>query len=229
MFQLYDPARGDVTEVKATNVRVLRIGAGEGVRVAIVADLLRRLAERERWQTAVLGVSDLSDRQLLYLNVHPFHEPGPELQLDVRAAVTSASHHVRTRSEADVREVTVAGPQGWFTPPDGVDPLAVRLALLRVHYRAPANLTGDDIASAVKDLDRWRDLVATWATQPSAAMAGIEPVVERLQDDLDTPGALDALETLAADVAISEGARFEAFAHLDRLLGLDLASEVGRR
>jgi cysteinyl-tRNA synthetase len=59
-------------------------------------------------------------------------------------------------------------------------------------------------------------------------MAGVEPVVERLSDDLDVPGALAALDRLAGDDALPPGARFEAFAHLDRLLGLDLASEVGR-
>jgi hypothetical protein len=37
------------------------------------------------------------------------------------------------------------------------------------------------------------------------------------------------LDHLAANEAVPPGARFEAFAHLDRLLGLDLASEVGKR
>ncbi len=79
------------------------------------------------------------------------------------------------------------------------------------------------------DLKRWRSLVAAWAEQPSAAMAGVEPVVERIEDDLDLPGALATLDKLGADESISPGARFEAFAHLDRLLGLDLAADVGRR
>jgi cysteinyl-tRNA synthetase len=60
-------------------------------------------------------------------------------------------------------------------------------------------------------------------------MAGVAAVVDRIEDDLDLPGALVALEVLAADESVSPGARFEAFAHLDRLLGLDLAAEVGRR
>ncbi|HVE24880.1 MAG TPA: hypothetical protein VNC22_05735, partial [Sporichthya sp.] len=75
VLRLFDPAAGEVRDVAPAVTRVLRIGAGEGVRVALVADLLRRLAERERWQTAVFGTSSMTDRQLLYLNVHPFHEP----------------------------------------------------------------------------------------------------------------------------------------------------------
>ena len=220
MLRLFDPAAGEVSEIRPTITRVLRISAGDGVRVAIVADLLRRLAERERWQTAVFGISSLTDRQLLYLNVHPFHEPGPEVQLAVRSADAPT---------LPGRNVAVAGPAGPPTLPEGVDPLAARLALLRVPYRQPASPAASDLAKAAADLDRWRDHVAAWAEHPSAPMAGVDAVVERLQDDLDTPGALAALDALAGDGSISPGARFEAFAHLDRLLGLDLASEVGRR
>lgn len=221
MIRLFDPATGKVSEVKPTITRVLRISAGDGIRVAIVADLLRRLAERERWQTAVFGVSSLTDRQLLYINVHPFHEPGPEVQLAVRDAGAPPS--------GTGREVVVAGLEPLPSAPDHLDPLAPRLALLRVPYRTAAALSGADVLAAADDLDRWRGLVAGWAEHPSAAMAGVDPVVERLQDDLDTPGALAALDRLAADDSLPPGARFEAFAHLDRLLGLDLASEVGRR
>ncbi|MBA3742166.1 MAG: hypothetical protein H0X00_04410 [Sporichthya sp.] len=85
------------------------------------------------------------------------------------------------------------------------------------------------MAAADAELKRWRALVADWAEQPSAAMAGVGPVIARIEDDLDLPGALVALDQLAADTSISPGARFEAFAHLDRLLGLDLAADVGRR
>ncbi len=49
-----------------------------------------------------------------------------------------------------------------------------------------------------------------------------------LDDDLDTPAALRTLSALAADPVIPDGSKFEAFAHLDRFLGLDLAREVGR-
>jgi hypothetical protein len=218
-LRLFDPARGAVDDVRPAVTRVLRIGAGDGVRVAIVADLLRRLAERERWQTAVFGTSSLTDRQLLYLNVHPFHEPGPEVQLSVRDAAAPAGPG---------RNVVVAALEAYPPVPDYLDPLAPRLALLHVHYREPAAVDGATIRELGADLERWRGLVAAWAEHPSAPMAGHEPIIERLQDDLDTPGALAALDRLAADDSVPPGARFEAFAHLDRLLGLDLASEVGR-
>ena len=47
-------------------------------------------------------------------------------------------------------------------------------------------------------------------------------------DDLDTPRALQVLRRLERDADVADGAKFEAFAHLDRLLGLDLVRDVGR-
>ena len=46
--------------------------------------------------------------------------------------------------------------------------------------------------------------------------------------DLDTVSALASLRGLAPDDAVPTGARFEAFLYADRILGLDLAREIGR-
>ena len=59
--------------------------------------------------------------------------------------------------------------------------------------------------------------------------AGVAAVVEAaFADDLDTPRALQVLRAIERDPAVPPGARFEAFAHLDQLLGLDLVRDVGR-
>ena len=52
-------------------------------------------------------------------------------------------------------------------------------------------------------------------------------VLSAFDDDLDTPAALRALRALAGDGQIPPGSKFESFAYLDQLFGLDLASEVG--
>lgn len=226
-LRLFDPATGEVREVTPAIGRVLRIAAEDGVRVAVIADVLRRLSERARWQTSVLGASSLSDRQLLYLNVHPFHDPGPDggAELAVRSRGSSAT-------EARAVEVGVfSGDVDPLAPPDGADPLAVRLALLEAPYREDVDLDPAIVAAAAVRLHGWRGLVASWAEQPSAAMPAdaVAVVAGHLQDDLNSPAALDALDALAADSSVAPGARFEAFAHLDRLLGLDLAADVGKR
>ena len=53
-------------------------------------------------------------------------------------------------------------------------------------------------------------------------------VLGALDDDLDSPAAVRSLHALAADAELPPGAKFEAFAYLDQLVGLDLARDVGR-
>ena len=66
----------------------------------------------------------------------------------------------------------------------------------------------------------------------SVLILGSGPVVIRqaaaFDYALDTPAALGTLHVLAEDGAIAPGAKFETFAYLDQLLGLDLAREVGQ-
>jgi cysteinyl-tRNA synthetase len=45
---------------------------------------------------------------------------------------------------------------------------------------------------------------------------------------LDTPTALVALGELEKDDKVDPGAKFETFVHVDRLLGLDLARDIGK-
>jgi len=112
----------------------------------------------------------------------------------------------------------------------GHDPLALRLAFLSSRYRQQANLSWDAIAAADGTLRRWRERVAEWAEQPSQAMDATahDEVLAAFDDDLDTPRALQVLRRLEKDDAVAPGARFETFAWADRLLGLDLARDVGR-
>jgi cysteinyl-tRNA synthetase len=112
----------------------------------------------------------------------------------------------------------------------GLDPLALRLALLEYRYRERPNLTWQALAEADEALRAWRGQVADWATHPSKPMCAgyVTRIGDAFDDDLDTPAALVVLRELAGDAEIPPGSKFETFAHVDRLLGLDLASDVGR-
>jgi cysteinyl-tRNA synthetase len=112
----------------------------------------------------------------------------------------------------------------------GCDPLAVRMAFLEQRYRQQMNLTWAGIAAADRTLARWRQRVAEWAESPSEPMAPDyeRSVYEAFADDLDTATALQALRRIEKDPELSPGAKFELFAHLDRLFGLDLARDVGK-
>ena len=112
----------------------------------------------------------------------------------------------------------------------GLDPLAVRLALMSRHHGEPADLTWDVLADADQTLRRWRELVAGWAESPSRPMCAevTAQVATAFDGDLDTPAALLALRGLEQDPQIPPGSKFESFLHADQLLALDLPREIGR-
>jgi cysteinyl-tRNA synthetase len=112
----------------------------------------------------------------------------------------------------------------------GLAPLALRLAFLEHHYREPVHLSREALEAADRTVRHWRELVAGWAGSPSKPMCAqyTGDVLGAFDDDLDTPAALRTLRALAADSQIPPGSKFESFAYLDQLFGLDLASEVGR-
>ncbi|WP_024873715.1 cysteine--1-D-myo-inosityl 2-amino-2-deoxy-alpha-D-glucopyranoside ligase [Saccharomonospora piscinae] len=75
---------------------------------------------------------------------------------------------------------------------DGVDPSAVRLALFSGHYRTDRAWTTELLSGAERRLERWREAVAL-PTGPEAEDT-VDRLREHLADDLDTPGALMAVD-----------------------------------
>ena len=67
-----------------------------------------------------------------------------------------------------------------------VDPMAIRLALLRHHYRSDWEWIDDELWDAVDDLDRWRRALSLGAGAPGRARWSTE-VLAALADDLDAP------------------------------------------
>lgn len=105
-----------------------------------------------------------------------------------------------------------------------VDPNAIRVALLSGHYRSDRAWTDALLVEAQERLARWREAVALGST-PSA-----DDLVARLRthlaDDLDTPGAIAAVDAWAAEALERRGTDTSAPAlvrdALDALLGVAL-------
>lgn len=106
----------------------------------------------------------------------------------------------------------------------GIDPAAIRLALLAHHYRSDWAWTELGLSGASDRLELWRSAVR------AAAGPDAEPVLQRvrehLSDDLRTPEALDTVDRWALQVAQGEGSDVGApqlVEHLvDALLGVRL-------
>jgi L-cysteine:1D-myo-inositol 2-amino-2-deoxy-alpha-D-glucopyranoside ligase len=82
---------------------------------------------------------------------------------------------------------------------DSVEPAAIRLALLSQHYRGSWDFDGVLLDIATARLERWRV-----AGQGEGAL---DEVRARLDDDLDTPGALAAIDEAAeASTGVSRAA-----------------------
>jgi L-cysteine:1D-myo-inositol 2-amino-2-deoxy-alpha-D-glucopyranoside ligase len=73
-----------------------------------------------------------------------------------------------------------------------VDPMAIRLALMRHHYRADWEWTDAELWRAVDDLERWRRAIAVGRGAPAGPV--VEEVLAALADDLDAPRALAAVD-----------------------------------
>lgn len=107
---------------------------------------------------------------------------------------------------------------------EGVDPMAIRLAILAHHYRDDWEWTDDGLRAAERRLDRWRTAVRR-SHAPDATKV-LDGVREALAADLDAPAALGVVDawvdaTLAGD-GTDTGATETVRATVDALLGVQL-------
>jgi L-cysteine:1D-myo-inositol 2-amino-2-deoxy-alpha-D-glucopyranoside ligase len=105
-----------------------------------------------------------------------------------------------------------------------VDPAAIRLALLRHHYRSDWEWTGQELTTAECLLGGWRRALASEAGAPADDV--VTQVLAALADDLDAPRAVGAVQewarlTLDGDTS-SATAGEQVRAVLDAALGLTL-------
>ncbi|HWD62777.1 MAG TPA: cysteine--1-D-myo-inosityl 2-amino-2-deoxy-alpha-D-glucopyranoside ligase [Humibacter sp.] len=100
---------------------------------------------------------------------------------------------------------------------DGVPAAGIRLALLAHHYREEWEWADDQLDGALHRLQRWRGIRSTENGVPASEV--LATVRARLADDLDTPGALAAIDDAAA--AGTDDLKL-IYAIADALLGIDL-------
>ena len=111
----------------------------------------------------------------------------------------------------------------------GADPMAIRLALLRHHYRSDWEWRDEEFAGAEEMLARWRRAAAAPEGAPSGPV--VAEVRQALAEDLDAPRAVRAVEAWAEESSgsgsgsdVEPGAGAVVARAVDASLGLQLRS-----
>lgn len=129
----------------------------------------------------------------------------------------------------------------------GFDPMAFKLAILSKHYQTEGNFTWEILEAAAARLDNWRGRAALrWQTHDTlvddddkderegsvSLLAAKQALIERLADDLDTPGALALIDESFNRLdhvrleRIHRAALVEFLELIDELLGLELLNST---
>jgi len=159
----------------------------------------------------------------------PHHEMGASEAQVLRGSWPYARHYVHTGMVAwQGHKMSKSRGNLVFVSHlrrEGVDPMAIRLALLAHHYRKDWAWTQEGLSAAVERLARWRAATAV-SSGPSAAPL-LARVRELLSDDMQTPTALDAIDHWVSEASSNGGSDMGAPSQVaqlcDALLGVRLA------
>ncbi len=103
----------------------------------------------------------------------------------------------------------------------GLDPLAARLCFLENRFRSQMDLTWTSLASAHSTLGKWRKKMLQWGD--SQEIFEDDEFLNAMENDLDTPRALQRIRTIEKNTEISDAQKRATFLYADKVLALDLS------
>lgn len=105
---------------------------------------------------------------------------------------------------------------------DGIDPIAVRLALMTEHYSEDRMWTDDRLSKAIQFVDRLRLLLSRPEVAPTSTV--VQEIIDALSRDLNTPRAIEILNAWCDETekGSTGGSAGELSRALDLLLGITL-------
>jgi cysteinyl-tRNA synthetase len=133
----------------------------------------------------------------------------------------------------------------FFTARDlfakGIEPAALRLELIKTHYRSNANFTMQGLADSQRMIDRWRRFAdAARSGAPSGESASQarqrarEDFAASMHDDLNIAGAIAAMNTYVGTITSPSAEDAQLMDHFDAVLGVlsldrpkSAATEIG--
>ncbi|MBU6412119.1 MAG: cysteine--tRNA ligase [Planctomycetes bacterium] len=145
-------------------------------------------------------------------NIFPHHEC--EIAQSACAFCTTPSHNTFARHWFHGRHLMVEGQKmakskgNFFTARDlfakGIEPAALRLELIRTHYRSNANFTMQGLADCQRMVDRWRRWLDSATTSGPASPAALESQARfaaAMHDDLNIALALAELNGFTSSIS----------------------------
>lgn len=208
-------------------------------RVLVVGDVLRRVVE------------DIHSAQVLAAVITNNASDGEQVwrsELMVRPVVgvftTEAEAEAGLGKSLDLT-ITVAGPEDapapsapavevapvrTAVPLSGTEPATTRFALAAVNHEHQLTMTASLLERSQVVLDRWRGRVAQWSRQPSRPIppAWRSAVIAAFDHGLDVARVVALMTELENREDLESGAKFEAFAYVDRVLAVDLVRDLSR-
>ncbi len=112
----------------------------------------------------------------------------------------------------------------------GISARAFRLFLLGAHYRTHLNFTFDAAQAAQNAINNLIDEVRDWAKPGDlhADEISMTAFMDRIRDDLDTPGALAIFWRVVHSDTLAPGVKSATVLKMDEVLGLALEDVVAR-
>jgi len=160
-------------------------------------------------------------------NIFPHHECERAQSCACTGGERFARHWFHARFLLVEGEKMSKSKGNFFTARDlfgkGHEPAAVRLELLKTHYRANANFTEQGLKDSARMVERWRRVVASGeasgdeGARPDAMLADF---ADAMMDDLNIAGALGALNRWAGSLEAPTRADAAALREIDAVLGV---------
>ncbi len=118
---------------------------------------------------------------------------------------------------------------------EGIEPAAIRLELIKTHYRTNANFTTQGLVDSQRMVDRWRRIAAAGTTEAGSdgarAASARDNVLREfaacMNDDLNIAGALGIINAWTGSLDAPSAADAQTLRVIDDVLGV-LALEVPR-
>jgi len=181
-------------------------------------------------------------------NIFPHHE------CEIAQSCSATGHDIFARFWFHTRFLLAEGDKmskskgNFFTLRDlvarGGTPAAVRLEIIKTHYRSNANFTLQGLSDSQRMIERWArvktrlehngwDFAPTSPPTPGPLESALPLFVGHLCDDLNVAGAIGVLNEAIAQVGFAKGcsnsAELQALHAMDSVLGvLDLKREASK-